>query len=400
MKVILAEKPSVARDIARVIGAQARHDGYLEGNGYQVTWAFGHLISIVEPKVMNPAWGGKWNFGQLPMIPAAFRLTTNPGSQKQFDIIKRLFQGCDEIINATDAGREGELIFRWIYAQAGAQKPFKRLWISDLTDASIQKGLAGLHAGSAFDDLADAAQCRAFADWMVGLNATRAYSVVGGQLYTVGRVQTPTLALIVERNALIKGFKKCYYYELVATCQGVPFRWEDQNGAKVELKNKALDLLKKCSGHDGEMTGVKTSRKRTSPPPLYDLTLLQKECNEKFGYTAQQTLDLAQKLYEQHKLISYPRTESRHLSEAMRGDLPLILKNAPEELRPLAKIAFFRLKDGHQLGKAYIDDKKLTDHHAIIPTMKRREGPLEPAPGQCLHPDPAAVYRDLFRRLY
>lgn len=377
MKVILAEKPSVARDIARIVGAYQKRDGYLEGNDYQVTWAFGHLIGIVEPSVMKATWGGKWNFGQLPMIPDTFQLTANKGAEKQFGIITKLFEACDEIINATDAGREGELIFRWIYAHSKSQKSFKRLWISDLTDASIKKGLAQLHAGCDFDRLGDCAQARAFADWIVGLNATRAYTIAGKQLYTVGRVQTPTLALIVNRNAIIQGFNKCYYYELIATAGDVAFRWQNKDGSKIEHKNTAIELKKKCHGHDGEITNVKKTKKKTSPAPLYDLTLLQKECNEKFGYTAQQTLDFAQKLYEQHKLITYPRTESRHLSEAMRDDLPLVLKSTPDELKALAKMAFFRLKEGHKLGKAYIDDKKLTDHHAIIPTQKKLVGELD-----------------------
>ncbi len=376
MKVILAEKPSVARDIARVVGASQKRNGWLEGAGYQVTWAFGHLVGIAEPSVMNERWGGKWSFAQLPMIPEAFQLATYPKSLDQFNTISRLFNGCDEIINATDAGREGELIFRWIYRRCGCQKPFKRLWISDLTDESIRDGLGSLHPGASFNPLGTSAQCRAFADWLVGLNATRAYSVRHGQLYTVGRVQTPTLALIVNRYELIQGFQKFYYYELHAQTRQVDFRWEDKDGYKIDAKERSEALKKKLDGKPGVITGIKKSKRKTGPLPLYDLTLLQKECNDKFGYTAKETLDLAQNLYEQHKLISYPRTESRHLSEKMRPQLPAILKNAPEALQPLAQESLQYLSSGHVLGKNYIDDKKLTDHHAIIPTGKKQQGIL------------------------
>ena len=376
MKVILAEKPSVARDIARVLGANQKKDGWLEGNGYQVTWAYGHLVMIVEPSVMCKNWGGKWNFSQLPMIPEEFQLTAGSNGSKQFNVIGKLINNCEEIINATDAGREGELIFRWIYKHSQCQKPFKRLWISDLTDASIKIGLDALYDGKDFDHLGQSAQCRAFADWIVGLNATRAYSISNGQLYTVGRVQTPTLALIVNRQKIIDGFEKCYYYELYAKTKNVSFRWEDKDGYKMEKKEKAEDLQRSLEGKPGNIESIKKSKKKTSSPPLYDLTLLQKECNEKFGYTAKETLEYAQALYEKQKLISYPRTESRHLSEKIRSELPEILKSAPDALRAQAKISFQRIKSGHKLGKNYINDKKLTDHHAIIPTKKRLQGSL------------------------
>ncbi|MFT7538959.1 MAG: DNA topoisomerase-3, partial [Lysobacterales bacterium] len=371
MKVILAEKPSVARDIARVVGATGRREGWLEGNGYQVTWAFGHLIGIVEPELMQKKWGGKWNFDQLPMIPDEFKLTTYPNSEKQFHIVSKLFNECDEIINAADAGREGELIFRWIYDHSKCAKPFKRLWISDLTDESIQEGLRELHPGVEFDPLGQSAQCRAFADWMVGLNATRAYSVRNKQLYTVGRVQTPTLALIVNRDKLIKGFEKTYYHELYALTRDVLLRWENEDGYKIERKERAESLKAKLKDKVGLISQIKKTKRQTAPPPLYDLTLLQKECNEKFGYTAQDTLSYAQLLYERHKVISYPRTESRHLSEKMRKQLPNVLRNAPDNLQSFAKQALANIESGHKLSKSYIDDKKLTDHHAIIPTQKK-----------------------------
>ena len=376
MKVILAEKPSVARDIARVLGANLKKDGWLEGCGYQVTWAYGHLVTIVEPSVMCKQWGGKWSFSQLPMIPQPFQLTSSSSGSKQFNVIAKLFNNCDEIINATDAGREGELIFRWIYKHSQCQKPFKRLWISDLTDASIKIGLDALYDGKDFDHLGQSAQCRAFADWIVGLNATRAYTVRNGQLYTVGRVQTPTLALIVNRQKIIDGFEKCYYYELHAKTKNVDFRWEDKNGYKMDKKDKAEGLKKSLNGKPGEIVAVKKTKRKTSPSPLYDLTLLQKECNDKFGYTAKETLEYAQALYEKHKLISYPRTESRHLSEKIRPELPEILKNSPDNLKSLAKVSFDRIKSGFVLGKNYINDKKLTDHHAIIPTKKKMQTKL------------------------
>jgi len=377
MKVILAEKPSVARDIARVLLANQKKDGWLEGNGYQVTWAYGHLVTIAEPSVMCKQWGGRWAFSQLPMIPPTFQLTTSPSGNKQFQVIAKLFNNCEEIINATDAGREGELIFRWIYKYSECQKPFKRLWISDLTDASIQAGLDSLYAGQDFDHLGQSAQCRAFADWIVGLNATRAYTISNGQLCTVGRVQTPTLALIVNRQKIIDGFEKCYYYELYAKTKNVLFRWEDKDGYKIEKKDTAEDLKKSLEGKDGKIVKIKQSKRKTSPPSLYDLTLLQKECNEKFGYTAKQTLEYAQALYEKQKLISYPRTESRHLSENIRPELPSILRSAPDNLKHLAVKSIKHLELGYNLGKNYINDKKLTDHHAIIPTKKKLQGRLD-----------------------
>lgn len=377
MKVILAEKPSVARDIARIVGATQKKDGWLEGQGYQVTWAFGHLVRIVEPSVMSPCWGGKWNFAQLPMIPKEFQLTPIPNTQKQFNTICRLFHACDGIINATDAGREGELIFRWIYNYSKCEKPFQRLWISDLTDESIRQGLIDLTPGKDFDFLGHCAQCRAFADWMVGLNATRAYSIKYGELFTVGRVQTPTLALIVNRHQLIKGFKKFYHYELLAYAQQVPFRWENKNGHKIDNKQSAENLKKKLENKEGIIQKIKKTKRKINAPSLYDLTLLQKECNEKFGYTAQTTLDYAQALYEKHKLITYPRTESRHLSEKMINQLPNILRSAPASLKNIAQQALTRLESGHKLSKSYIDDKKLTDHHAIIPTKKYLNGSLD-----------------------
>ncbi|HBG60775.1 MAG: hypothetical protein A2Y03_07865 [Omnitrophica WOR_2 bacterium GWF2_38_59] len=377
MKVILAEKPSVARDIARVLGANQKKDGWLEGNGYQVTWAYGHLVTIVEPSVMCQDWGGKWKFSQLPMIPQEFQLTSSQSGNKQFNVISKLFNDCEEIINATDAGREGELIFRWIYKHSKCQKPFKRLWISDLTDASIQAGLDALYNGQEFDHLGESAQCRAFSDWIVGLNATRAYSISNGQLYTVGRVQTPTLALIVNRQKLIDGFEKCYYYELYAKTKNVDFRWENIDGFKMENMDKAEELKKRLQGKDGKIVNIKVSSKNTNPPQLFDLTLLQKECNEKFGYTAQETLEYAQDLYEKQKLISYPRTESRHLSENLRPELPAILRSAPDNLKEIAAKAIESIESGHTLGKNHINDKKLTDHHAIIPTKKKLQGSLD-----------------------
>ncbi|MBU1997599.1 MAG: topoisomerase C-terminal repeat-containing protein, partial [Candidatus Omnitrophica bacterium] len=242
--------------------------------------------------------------------------------------------------------------------------------------ASIQSGLNTLHDGKDFDYLGQSAQCRAFADWIVGLNATRAYSISNGQLYTVGRVQTPTLALIVNRQHIIDGFEKCYYYELYAKTKNVAFRWEDKDGYKIEKKDKAEDLKKRLEGKTGEIANIKITSKNTTPPPLFDLTLLQKECNEKFGYTAKETLEYAQDLYEKQKLISYPRTESRHLSENLRPELPAILRSAPDNLKDLAKRSIESIESGNTLGKNYINDKKLTDHHAIIPTKKKLQGRL------------------------
>ncbi len=377
--VILAEKPSVARDIARVLGARQKGAGFLEGNGYRVTWALGHLVHFAEPDDYGEAqgidWSGRWSMAQLPMVPARWKLKTDPKTREQFQIVKGLITASDteRLICATDAGREGEHIFRLIYQHARCKKPFERLWISSLTDEAIREGFQRLRSGQAFDDLAAAARARAQADWLIGMNLTRAYTVHNRVLCTIGRVQTPTLAMIVARDQVIANFTKTFFYELVAhllTADQASFeaRYLRDGETRIEKKEEAERLHRELTPHrTGRVAKVEQKIRTVHPPPLYDLTNLQRDANRRFGFTAAQVLEQAQTLYETHKLISYPRTESRHISEDMLPELPGILKGL---IHPLAPEALERLSAGHRLGKAYVDRTKLTDHHAILPTGK------------------------------
>jgi DNA topoisomerase-3 len=314
MIVVLAEKPSVARDIAAVLGASQKRNGYFEGNNYQVTYAFGHLVTIAEPEQMNPAWGGPWKMEQLPMIPSKWLYRVADKAQEQFDCIKKLFlhPATTGIICATDAGREGQHIFDLIYQLTGSTKPVQRLWISSLTPEAIRAGFRDLKPASAFANLSAAAAWRARADWLVGLSATRAYTVINGQTCTVGRVQTPTLALIVNRQNAIDSFKPTPFYEIhvlfepgftakyITVGEGPQTRLQDRAAAQA-----ILDHITPIA--NGSVGSVTTTEKITKAPALFDLLTLQKESNKRFGYTAQETLDIAQSLYEEYKLFSYPR---------------------------------------------------------------------------------------------
>lgn len=375
MIVVLAEKPSVARDIAAVLGANQKNDGYFEGNGYQVTYAFGHLVTIAEPEEMNPAWGAPWRMDQLPMIPTQWKYRVASKGQKQFDCIKKLFlhPATNGIICATDAGREGQHIFDLIYQLTGSTKPVQRLWISSLTAEAIRQGFRHLKPLSAFANLSAAAAWRARADWLVGLSATRAYTLINGQTCTVGRVQTPTLALIVSRQIAIENFKPTPFYEIqVAFESGFTAKYitpGDDSQTRLQDRATAQTILHHISPiPSGAVVSVTTIEKTTKAPPLFDLLTLQKEANRRFGYTAQETLDLAQSLYEEYKVLSYPRTESRHLSHDMFPELPKIIRALPNEW-PI-EAALTALDTGLKLSKTYVDDTKLTDHHAIIPTHK------------------------------
>lgn len=386
--VVVAEKPSVARDIARVLGARRKGEGFLEGNGYRVTWAIGHLIHFAEPDEYGDAqgvdWAGRWSADQLPMIPEAWKLKTAKQTAAQFKIVKALITAPDteRLVCATDAGREGEHIFRLIYRHARCKKPFDRLWISSLTDEAIREGFRALRPGQAYDHLADAARARAQADWLIGMNLTRAYTVHNRVLCTIGRVQTPTLAMIVARDQVIASFTKAFFYELVAhltTADAAHFdaRYIRDGETRIEKKEEAERLHRELSPHRiGRVAKVEKKIRTVRPPPLYDLTNLQRDANRRFGFTAAQVLEHAQSLYETHKLISYPRTESRHISEDMLPELPGILKGLQH---PLAGEALGRLQAGHRLGKAYVDRTKLTDHHAILPTGKTPSPDLPPA---------------------
>lgn len=373
MRVIIAEKPSVARDIANVLGCSDKKEGYILGDGAAVTWAFGHLVSIALPEEMNPNWTGPWQMERLPMIPERWRFCVGKEGAKQFNIIKRLFSEASEIVCATDAGREGEHIFRLIYQQSGCRKPFKRLWISSLTDQSIKAGFGALRDGTDFDPLADAAMCRAKADWLVGLNFTQAYTVHNNQLCTVGRVQTPTLALVVNREMEIKRFVKTLFYEIHAQIkEGFSAHYIDADGnRRIMDKAAAQAKLNALKQHKAAMVAVaEIEEKKVKPPALFNLLNLQKEANRLFGLTAEQTLKVAQALYEKHKAITYPRTESQHISTDMVDGLTDIITALPASYGPHKQAALDRLAGGLKLGKAYVNDNKLTDHHAVIPSGK------------------------------
>jgi DNA topoisomerase III len=367
--VVIAEKPSVARDLARVLGAYRKAQGYLEGNGYRVTWALGHLVHLAEPDDYGPPWKGRWTAAQLPMIPAPWRLKLAPKTTDQFQLVKRLITdpATERLVCATDAGREGELIFRLIYEQARCAKPFDRLWVSSLTDEAIRAGFRALKPGDAYDDLARAARARAQADWLIGMNLTRAYTVRNGVLCTIGRVQTPTLAMIVARDQEIAAFKATPFYELVAHLhEGFRALYCKDGETRILDKREAERLHALLAPHrTGTVRELDRQVRREPPPPLYDLTSLQRDANRRLGLTAAQVLELAQTLYETHKLISYPRTESRHIGEDLVPELPRILKGLDH---PQAPAALERLASGHRLGRTYVDQTKLTDHHAILPT--------------------------------
>ncbi len=355
---VLAEKPSVARDIARVLGANKHGDGYLQGNGYVVTWAVGHLVALAQPHEINPEWR-RWRSDLLPMLPEHWPLVTYEKTRDQFEIVRKILnsQRVSRIVCATDAGREGELIFRYIYEAADCEKPFDRLWISSLTPDAIRKGFNALRPSSDYDPLADAACGRSRADWLVGMNLSRAYSLAYGEELSVGRVQTPTLAMLVERELILRNFVPEDYIEVVATFhpiglsqdstyQGTWFKTpqesavEDKSNLQRETRlagdgDDAKTILERARTGKAKIESVTSENQRLLPPLLYDLTELQRHANRLFGFSAQKTLDLAQALYERHKLISYPRTDSRHLSEDVARTLPRIVRSIEAHYRTL-----------------------------------------------------------------
>lgn len=373
--VVVAEKPSVARDLARVLGAGTRRGGFLEGNGYRVTWALGHLVQFAEPDDYGGDWAGRWSMAQLPMLPETWRLKLVSRAAEQFKIVKGLLSAPDteSVVCATDAGREGELIFRFICEHARCRRPVQRLWVSSLTDEAIRAGLARLRPASDYDALAAAARARAQADWLVGMNLTRAYTVHNRVLCTIGRVQTPTLAMLCARDAAIAAFTKTLFYELSAhltSAAGAPFdaTWTRDDETRIPSRPEAERLRQSLAPFaTGIITDLERTERRQRPPPLHDLTSLQRDANRRFGLTAARTLELAQELYERHKLISYPRTESHHIGEDLLPQLPGILQALDH---PQAPVALARLNGGHRLGRAWVDQTKLTDHHAILPTAR------------------------------
>src|ERR1017187_4311522 len=383
---ILAEKPSVAQDIARVLGANTRGKGYLQGSGYVVTWAIGHLVSLPQPHEINPAWR-QWHFEQLPILPGQWPLVVYEKTKDQFEVVRKILTSArvSQIVCATDAGREGELIFRYIYEATGCKKPFSRLWISSLTPDAIRNGFDKLRPGSEYDRLADAASGRSRADWLVGMNLSRAYSIVYNEELSVGRVQTPTLGMIVDRELTLRSFVSEEYMEVVATFegkanqnkggyQGTWFRSKAKsakdnqaqpNASRLPADGQEANLII-LRAHAGEapIESLSSETKGMHPPLLYDLTELQRHANRLFGFSAQKTLDTAQVLYERHKLISYPRTDSRHLSADVASTVGWIVAQVSSSYtQQLAAGTAER-----PLGKRYVDDTKVSDHHAIIPT--------------------------------
>ena len=359
MQLVIAEKPTVARSIAGVIGATEKHDGYLQGNGYLVSWCIGHLVSFADAGRYDERFK-KWRYEDLPILPEMWQYIIPDEKKQQFDILRSLMEHPDVtgLICATDAGREGELIFRFVYQMAGCKKPFKRLWISSMEDSAIRDGFAHLKLGTDYDPLYQSALCRAKADWLVGINATRLFSVLYHKTLTVGRVQTPTLNLLVERDAKITNFKKEKYHIVhigVGDADAVSSRFSDAGEANT--------VKAACAGAQAVCVSVTREKKTEQPPKLYDLTTLQREANRIFGFTAKQTLDYAQTLYEK-KLLTYPRTDSQYLTDDM---LPVAesLVSGLWGLVPFAK--------GQNTSPQYdriLNSKKVSDHHAILPTAE------------------------------
>ncbi len=364
MIVCIAEKPSVAKDIAHVLGANTAHQGYMEGNGYQVTWTFGHLCTLKEPHDYTPAWK-QWSLGSLPMLPVPFgiKLIDSPSITKQFQIIEGLMQKADRIINCGDAGQEGELIQRWVMQKAKARCPVQRLWISSLTEEAIREGFAHLKDQSEYQSLYEAGLSRAIGDWLLGMNATRLYTLKYGQnrqVLSVGRVQTPTLALIVKRHFEIQNFEPKQYWVLSTVYRNTTFT---ATKGKYDSVEKGQADLERIIGKEFTVTDIATKKGKEAPPRLFDLTSLQVECNKKYGFSADQTLQLIQSLYEK-KLTTYPRVDTTYLSDDIYPKCPQILQGLTAHL-PLASPLF-----GKKLPKSkkVFDSSKVTDHHAIIPT--------------------------------
>ena len=370
---VVAEKPSVARDIARVLGAKTGGEGCLRGNGYVVTWAIGHLVSLQEPEELDERYK-RWRREDLPILPQQMALKVLPKTRKQFAIVKKLMNGreTDRVICATDSGREGELIFRYIYQMAGCQKPFQRLWISSMTDEAIRSGFASLRPGSEYDSLYQSARCRSEADWLVGMNASRAFTLRYDVLLSVGRVQTPTLNLLVKRRREIDSFQPEPYFLVLAGFQDYQGTWFDgqQPGfvKKIKTQEQAQAIADKVRGQKACVLSVTQEEKREAPPQLYDLTTLQREASNLLGFTADKTLKTAQSLYEKRKLITYPRTDSRYLSHDMGPSVKKAWASLPP---PLNELAAPLLEKPVPMTRRIFDDAKLTDHHAIIPTGKK-----------------------------
>ena len=369
MKLVICEKPSVAKSIASALGVTSRADGCFEGNGLIVSWCVGHLVSPMDAAGYDPSYK-KWRYDDLPILPEPFRYVLAQGKEDAFQNLKRLMERPDvtELVNACDAGREGELIFRLVYEAAGCTKPFSRLWISSMEDAAIREGFADLRPGAEYDPLYQSALCRQKADWLIGINATRLFSVLYHRTLNVGRVQTPTLAMLVDRDWKIGSFKKEKYHHVRLTLEGA-----EAVSEKIAAPEEAEALRAACAGAAATCTTVSREQKKENPPKLYDLTTLQREANRLFGYTAKQTLDYAQALYEK-KLLTYPRTDSRYLTGDMAETASVVLHLAARVSPFDACPVFF--PDVSLL----VNDGKVSDHHAIIPTLELEKADLSTLP--------------------
>ncbi len=373
-KLVLAEKPSVARDIARVLGANQKRNGYMEGDKYIVTWALGHLVTLAEPEDYNKRYKN-WNMEDLPMLPSPMKLQVIKGTGKQYNSVKEALHRKDvgEIVIATDAGREGELVARWILEKSGVKKPIKRLWISSVTDKAIKDGFSRLKNGKDYENLYASAQARSEADWYVGINATRALTVKYNTPLSCGRVQTPTLQMIATREDEIRSFVPKDYFGIKVEADGISLTWRNPGNKDIrtfekEARDKAMEIMR---GKKIKVTSLDKNNKKQYAPSLYNLTELQRDANSRFGYSAKETLSIMQGLYENHKILTYPRTDSRYLTND-------IVDTLPDRIRAISTgsykdIARPLLKTRIKADKSFVDDKKVSDHHAIIPTEQTVE---------------------------
>lgn len=385
MKLCIAEKPSVARDLAHMLGASTRKDGYFEGNGYWVSWTFGHLCTLKEPEDYNPNWK-QWRVEDLPISPEQFgiKVIKDEGVQKQFNVLKSLVSQCEEVINCGDAGQEGELIQRWVLLKSGCKAPVKRLWISSLTDEAIKEGFTKLKDAKEFDNLFAAGNSRAIGDWMLGINGTRLYTKKFGQskmTLSVGRVQTPTLAMIVQRQKEIDAFTSETYWELKTVYRETEFLCQIDRLKSEEKAIKGVEYLK---DKPFQVTSFEQKEGKEGNPRLYDLTSLQVDANKRFGFSADETLKLIQSLYEK-KLVTYPRVDTTYLSEDLHPKIPTVLRG----LRDYARFTSVVLAEPIPKSKTIFDNNKVTDHHAIIPTGVAPSG---------ISPDEQKIYDLIARR--
>lgn len=389
---VIAEKPSVARDIARVLGVSTRGEGCLSSEKYLVSWAIGHLVGLKEPEELD-ARHKRWRAEDLPILPEHMELKVLPKTRAQFSVLKKLMNSAevDSLICATDSGREGELIFRYIYQMAGCRKPFDRLWISSMTDEAIRAGFASLRPGGDYDALYASARCRSEADWLVGMNASRAFTLRYNVLLSVGRVQTPTLQMLVKRRKEIDSFVSEPFFTVQADFGDYRGKWVAAQGgdAKIREESQAREIAQKVKGKPARVQSAVSEEKRELPPQLYDLTSLQRDASGLLGFSADKTLKLAQSLYEKHKLITYPRTDSRYLSHDMPQTVQKALGSLPQAY---ARWVAPLLAKPVPLNKRIFDDAKLTDHHAIIPTGRRVNE-------SALSPDEAKLFDLVARRL-